>query len=146
MKSGYRPPTWLNFGQLPHEASPRREPLSSGPVDGSSRIAAISTNVQSLKLRHCLNRPWNFLVTTYDFLKTQPRVFFVETWGISWHVVYPTKWMMRHLDAKNLDQGMWRWLLGKVDFWWWFQIMFYFHPDPWRKWSNLTTVIFFRWV
>jgi len=76
MKSGYRPPTWLNFGQLPHEASPRREPLSSGPVDGSSRIAAISTNVQSLKLRHCLNRPWNFLVITYDFLKTQPRFFF----------------------------------------------------------------------
>ena len=28
---------------------------------------------------------------------------------------------------------------------WWFQIGFHFHPNPWGKWSNLTS-IFFRWV
>ncbi len=29
---------------------------------------------------------------------------------------------------------------------WWFQIVFYFRPDPWGSWTHFDELIFFKWV
>ena len=89
---------------------PEASPLSSGPrIDRSWRMAAIQPTF----------KPWNWATVSIGFgiflmfshmisWKPGTRWICVEKWGISWHVVYLTKWMMRHLDAnkpaKNFGQ------------------------------------------
>ena len=37
------------------------------------------------------------------------------------------------------------WTVWEIDIRWWFQLCFYFHPDPWGRWSNLTNIFQMGW-